>query len=188
VFVSIKTLHVSVFFHDHFQGVLRCVLCSYYSSRWFAFVEFVLLRSMWPHVYVICVCLVFLSVGDLLVNCSQRFFQFWNAFWNVFCVMARRSRVEFSSISSTVWNRRPFSEDFNFGNKKTSAGAISGKWGGIGKIKQLLTDCDTVLFLCTRQLTRQKCCGNTTHLQFVGQNQVGQTFIDSYILGNLMDS
>ena len=33
------------------------------------FVEFVLLRSMWPHVYVICVCLVFLSVGDLLVNC-----------------------------------------------------------------------------------------------------------------------
>jgi len=23
---------------------------------------------MWPHVYVICVCLVFLSVGDLLVN------------------------------------------------------------------------------------------------------------------------
>jgi hypothetical protein len=25
---------------------------------------FVLLRSMWPHVYVICACLVFLSVGD----------------------------------------------------------------------------------------------------------------------------
>ena len=30
--------------------------------------EFVLLRSMWPHVYVICACLVLLSVGDLLVN------------------------------------------------------------------------------------------------------------------------
>jgi hypothetical protein len=29
---------------------------------------FVLLRSMWPHVCVICVCLVFLSVGDLLVS------------------------------------------------------------------------------------------------------------------------
>jgi len=27
-----------------------------------------LLRSMWPHVYVICVCLVFLSVADLLVT------------------------------------------------------------------------------------------------------------------------
>ena len=68
VFVSIKPLNVSVFFHDHLQGVLRCALCRYYSSRWFAFVEFVLLRSMWPHVYVICVCLVFLSVGDLLVK------------------------------------------------------------------------------------------------------------------------
>ena len=34
----------------------------------FAFVEFVLLRTIWPHVNVICVCLVFLSVGDLLVN------------------------------------------------------------------------------------------------------------------------
>ena len=49
MFVSIKPLHVSVFFHDHLQGVLRCALCRYYSSRWFAFVEFVLLRSMWPH-------------------------------------------------------------------------------------------------------------------------------------------
>jgi len=68
VFVSIKPLHVSVFFHDHLQGVLRCALCRYYSSRRFEFVEFVLLRSMWSHVYVICVCLVFLSVGDLLVN------------------------------------------------------------------------------------------------------------------------
>ena len=45
------------FSHDHLQGVLRCALCRYYSSRWFAFVEFVLLRSMCPHVYVICVCL-----------------------------------------------------------------------------------------------------------------------------------
>jgi len=67
VFVSIKPLHVTVFFHDHLQGVLRCALCLYYSSRSFAFVEFVLLRNMWPDVYIMCVCLVFLSVGDLLV-------------------------------------------------------------------------------------------------------------------------
>jgi hypothetical protein len=71
VFVSIKPLNVSVFFLDHLQGVIRCALCRYYSSRLFAFVEFVLLRSMWPHVYVICACMVFLSVGDLLVNCSS---------------------------------------------------------------------------------------------------------------------
>jgi hypothetical protein len=69
VFVSIKPLHVSAFFHNHLQGVLRCALCRYYPSRWFAFVESVLLHSMWPHVYVICACLVFLSASDLLVNC-----------------------------------------------------------------------------------------------------------------------
>ena len=34
--------------------------------------------------------------------------------------MVRRSLTEFYSITSTVWNRRPFSEDFNFGNKKKS--------------------------------------------------------------------
>jgi hypothetical protein len=28
---------------------------------------------MWPHVYVICACLVFLSVGDLLVNCFETY-------------------------------------------------------------------------------------------------------------------
>jgi hypothetical protein len=71
VFVSIKPLHVSVFFHDHIQGVLRCALRYYYSSRWFMFVEFVLLRSMWPHVCVICACLVFLSVGDLQITKSM---------------------------------------------------------------------------------------------------------------------
>ena len=32
-FVRIKPLHVSVFFHDHLQGVLRCASCRYYSSR-----------------------------------------------------------------------------------------------------------------------------------------------------------
>jgi len=49
MFVSIKPLHVSVFFLDRLQGVLRCALCRYCSSHRFAFVEFILLRSMWPH-------------------------------------------------------------------------------------------------------------------------------------------
>ena len=40
---------------------------------------------------------------------AQLFFQLWNASSNVFCGMALRSLIEFSSISSTVWNRRPFS-------------------------------------------------------------------------------
>ena len=61
---------------------------------------------------------------------SQRFFQFWNASWNVFFGTARRSRIELSSTASTFWNRRPHSEDFNFGNKKKSAGAKPGKYRG----------------------------------------------------------
>jgi hypothetical protein len=68
VFVSIKPLHVLVFLHDHPQGVLCRALCPYYIFRWFAFVESVLLHSMWLHVYVICACVVFLSASDLLVN------------------------------------------------------------------------------------------------------------------------
>ena len=33
MFVGIKPLHVSVFIHDHLQGVLRCALCRYYSAQ-----------------------------------------------------------------------------------------------------------------------------------------------------------
>jgi hypothetical protein len=64
---SIKPLHVSVFFSTIFRGssaVLCAVTIPPADLRSFGFV---LLRSMWPHVYVICVCLVFLSVGYLLV-------------------------------------------------------------------------------------------------------------------------
>ena len=59
MFVSIKPLHVSVFFHDRLQGVLRCALCRHYSSRWFAFIESVLLHSMCMlSVRVWCSCLL----------------------------------------------------------------------------------------------------------------------------------
>jgi hypothetical protein len=49
-YVAARVRHLCVF------GVLVC---------WWS--AFVLLRSMCQHVYVTCVCLVFLSVGDLLV-------------------------------------------------------------------------------------------------------------------------
>ena len=65
-------------------------------------------------------------------RCQRFFFHFWNSSWNVFCGTARRSRIEFSSISFTVCNRRHFSENFHFGNNKMSAGAKSGEWGGWG--------------------------------------------------------
>ena len=69
---------------------------------------------------------------SLFIHRSQLFFHFWNASWNVFCGTVRRSHIEFSSISSTVRNQWPFSEDFCFGNKKKSAGAKSGEEGGWG--------------------------------------------------------
>jgi hypothetical protein len=117
VFVSIKPLHVSVFFHDHFQGVLRCALCRYYSSRWFAFVEFVLLHSMWPHVYVICACLVFLSVGDLLVNSATQAdhqqkrtpnMNRWHTHAATYCVTIQTQRTQISGRNS---NDRSTAED-----------------------------------------------------------------------------
>ena len=48
----------------------------------------------------------------------------------------------------------------------------------IRTIKQLLTDSDTVLSLCICQQTRHKFCGNTAHLQFVGQNKVARTYMN----------
>jgi len=103
VFVSIKLLHVSVFFHDHLQGVLRCALCRYYSSLWFAFVEFVLLRSMWPHVYVICVCLVFLSVGEFTSRSptdKKPNTHRWHKHAATYCVIIRTQRTQISGRNS----------------------------------------------------------------------------------------
>jgi hypothetical protein len=109
VFVSVKPLNVSVFFHDHLQGVLRCALCRYYSSRWFACVRFVLLRSMWPHVYIICVCLVFLSVGDLLLNSSTQAdhqqtrtpnTHRWYTHAGTYCVIIQTQRTQISGRNS----------------------------------------------------------------------------------------
>ena len=60
--------------------------------------------------------------------------------------------------------------------------------GGLGDnsrlmVRQKLTDKQ-----CICQQTRHKLCGNTTHLQFVGQNQVARTFAGSYFFGNFTDS
>ena len=60
---------------------------------------------------------------------SHRLLHFWNASWNV-----RMSSTPCHSawISSIVSNRRPFSFNFSFGNRKKSQGAKSGEyveWG-----------------------------------------------------------
>ena len=50
--------------------------------------------------------------------------EFWNVCWNVFCGKTRKFRIEFSSICYTVWNRRTFSDDFQFGKRKSPQGQI----------------------------------------------------------------
>lgn len=55
-------------------------------------------------------------------------------------------------------------------------------------IKQLFTDCNTVLFLFVCQQTWNKFCGNTMHLQFFGQSCVAQTFTGAYFFRNFMDN
>jgi hypothetical protein len=62
-----------------------------------------------------------------LLHCLYTASNVFSQFWNAFCGIARRSHSEFSSSSSIVWNRRPFREDFNFGNKRKSAWAKSGE-------------------------------------------------------------
>jgi len=44
----------------------------------------------------------FKVLPSTLIHRSQRFSQFWNASWNLFCWMAQSSRVQFSSISSII--------------------------------------------------------------------------------------
>jgi len=115
MFVRIKPLNVSVFFHDHLQGVLRCALCRYYSSRWFAFVEFVLLRSMWPHVchmFVFGVLVCWWSASELfrktLRNSSQADHQQtitpnthrWHTHAATYCVIIRTQRMQISGRNS----------------------------------------------------------------------------------------
>ena len=70
--------------------------------------EFVLLRSMWPHVYVICLCLVFLSVGDLPVNCHQQTrtpnTHRWHTHAATYCVTIRTQRTQINGRNSNGTN------------------------------------------------------------------------------------
>jgi hypothetical protein len=66
---------------------------------------FVLLHSVRLHVYVICVCLVFLSVGDLLVNCfvmcvgvvARQYT------WHLVILSIRKQRVRHDDIHGIVY-------------------------------------------------------------------------------------
>ena len=100
----------------------------------------------------------------LLIHRAQRFFQFWNASWNVFCRMARRSLIEFSSVSSTVRNRRPISEDFNFGNKCYVI-VLTGDFQCLGKVPSFLVNKVPVVVVCNSMILQHRSLKKTSEIR-----------------------
>jgi hypothetical protein len=67
------------------------------------------------------------------MNRCQRFFNVLKHSWKAVIGMLRKCTSEFvfiALIDSKWW---PFSIDLSFGNRKKSAGARSGEYGGCGK-------------------------------------------------------
>ena len=67
------------------------------------------------------------------MHCCQRFFNVLKHSWKAFLGMLRKCAREFVLIASIDSKRRPFSVDLSFGNRKKSAGARSGEYGGCGR-------------------------------------------------------
>ena len=97
----------------------------------------------------------------------------WYTAPNVFVVSgtrpgtARKFRIEVSSISFTVWNQRPFSENFHFGNNKKSTGGQIWRAGRLGDnsrlmLRQKFMDADAAQILRQHDASsafRSKSCG-----------------------------
>ena len=69
--------------------------------------------------YNLIILVTFKVLPSTLDTPLPTFFPFLERVLNVLYGTAQRSPIEFSSISSTVRNRRPFSEDFHFGTRKS---------------------------------------------------------------------
>jgi hypothetical protein len=63
----------------------------------------------------------------------QRFFNVLEHSWKAVLGMLRKCASEFVLIASVDSKRRPFSVDLSFGNRKKSAVARSGEYGGCGR-------------------------------------------------------
>ena len=78
----------------------------------------------------------------------QRFFNVLKHSWKAFVGILRSSASEIVLIASIDSKRRPFSVDLSFGNRKKSAGARSGEYGG----------CGTTVVACLAKKTRNDEC------------------------------
>jgi len=63
----------------------------------------------------------------------QRFFNVLKHSWKAFLGMLRKCSNEFVLIASIDSERRHFSVNLSFRNRKNSAGARSGEYGGCGR-------------------------------------------------------
>ena len=63
---------------------------------------------------------------------SHHLLHFWNASWKSFSIRVSSTLCDSVCVSSMVSNRRPFSFNFIFENRKNSQGAKSGEYSGWG--------------------------------------------------------
>ena len=69
----------------------------------------------------------------LCMHHCQHFFNVLKHSWKAFLGILRKCASKFVLIASIDSKRRPFSVDLSFGNRKKSAGARSGEYGGCGR-------------------------------------------------------
>jgi len=69
----------------------------------------------------------------LCVHRCQRFFNVLKHSWKALLGMLHKCASEFALIASIDSKRRPFSVDLSFGNRKKTADARSGEYGGCGR-------------------------------------------------------
>jgi hypothetical protein len=104
VFVSIKPLHVSVFFLDHLQRVFRGSLCHYFSSCWFAFVRFCIIMQYVAacvcHLCVFGVLVCWWSACDHKQITNKQEHQTRHTRSATYCVIIQTQRTQFSRRNS----------------------------------------------------------------------------------------
>ena len=73
-----------------------------------------------------------------MIPFCQRLSRCWKHFWKPFCESLLSPSFPFLMMSAASQKRCPFSVDFNWGNRWSSAGARLGEYGGCSSFPTLL--------------------------------------------------